>query len=359
MYRSPDPAPTPTPATELVRGNDVFNGRLYAELHLHLGGAIQPRILYVHLQRRKHVLLERFPDYDDFEAYFRRPRRDLASYLDMHKLVEVIQRPDALPDFLFKLVRGAYLFEELAYLELRYCPYFRTDPDADDARRIAQMDAVVETVAASSRHPQYPLVLRQILCMHSTLPDAVNRAIVELAGRARDLGVVAVDLAGPDTAYADRLDAIVAWFTRARQLGLRTTGHLFETPRDCHPELLPVLDRIGHGIQIPLLYPHLLPEIARRGQCLEVCPTSYLRTGTLQRYDQLRPVFERCAQAGVDVVLCTDNAGLHMTRLPAEFENLLIHEVIDFPTMLKCQDAAFQHAFDWPFGKPARVLLAR
>lgn len=337
----------------------MFNGRLYAELHLHLGGALQPRILYVHLQRRKHALLERFPDYDDFEAFFRRPRRDLASYLEMHKLVEQIQRPDTLPDFLFKLVRGAYLFEELAYIELRYCPYFRTDPALPEPARIAQMESIVRTVADAARQPHYPVVLRQILCMHSTLPGEVNRAIVELAAAARPLGVVAVDLAGPDTAYAERLEEIATWFTRARQLGLRTTGHLFETPRDCHPELLPLLDRIGHGIQIPLLHPHLLPEVARRGQCLEVCPTSYLRTGTLQRYDQLRPVFERCADAGVDVVLCTDNAGLHMTRLPAEFENLLIHEVIDFPTMLACQDAAFRHAFDWPFGGPARHLLAR
>lgn len=339
------------------RHRDVFNGRLYAELHLHLGGALLPRILYVHLQRRAHPLLERFPDYDDFEAFFRRPRRDLSSYLEMHKLVEQIQRPDTLHDFVFKLVRGAYLFEELAYIELRYCPYFRTEEHLSPEERIEQMDRIVATVAEASFQPQYPLVLRQILCMHSMLPDAVNRAIVELAARWRQAGVVAVDLAGPDTAYADRLDEIIGWYTLARGKGLRTTGHVFETPGDCHPELLPYLDRIGHGIQIPLLHPKLLPEVARRGQCLEVCPTSYLRTGTLQRYDQLREVFDRCADAGVDVVLCTDNAGMHMTRLPAEFETLLIHEVIDFATMLRCQDAAFRHAFDWPFGRPARELL--
>jgi adenosine deaminase len=49
----------------------------------------------------------------------------------------------------------------------------------------------------------------------------------------------------------------------------------------CYPELLPYLMRIGHGIQIPLQHPDLLREIAARGQCLEVCPTTYLKTGTL------------------------------------------------------------------------------
>jgi len=32
-------------------------------------------------------------------------------------------------------------------------------------------------------------------------------------------------------------------------------AHLFETPDGMHPELLPHLDRIGHGIQIPLRRP--------------------------------------------------------------------------------------------------------
>ena len=333
-----------------------FNGRLYAELHLHLGGAILPRILWVHLQRKGDALVERFGQYEAFEAFFRTPRRDLTSYLELHKLVERIQRLETIADFVFKLVRGAYLFEELAYIELRHCPYFRTDERKTEHERIAEMEVVVARVREGvDRASAYPVVVRQILCMHSLLPGAVNQAIVDLAGREGD-DIVAVDLAGPDVAYRGRLDEIEGWYKRARKLQVRTTGHLYETPEDCHPELLPYLDRIGHGIQIPLHQPGLLKELAKRGQCLEVCPTSYLKTGTLKKYEDLRPVFDRCGQAGVDVVICTDNAGLHMTRLPAEFETLLIHEVIDFATMLRCQDAAFKHAFAWPFKEPARQL---
>lgn len=337
-------------------GVERFNGRLYAELHLHLGGAILPRILWVHLQRKRDPIAERFGEYEAFEAFFRTPRKDLSSYLELHKLVEKIQRLETIPEFVFKLVRGAYLFEELAYIELRHCPYFRTNEFKSEAERIAEMQLVVEAVNAGvARAAEYPVVVRQILCMHSMLPSVVNEAIVELAGRNAGT-VVAVDLAGPDVVYRERLEEIVAWYKRARLLGLRTTGHLYETVEDCHPELLPYLDRIGHGIQIPLHHPELLKEVAARGQCLEVCPTSYLKTGTLRRYEELKPVFERCGDAGVDVVVCTDNAGLHMTRLPAEFESLLIHEVIDFSTMLRCQEAAFRHAFGWPFGRTAREM---
>jgi adenosine deaminase len=117
--------------------------------------------------------------------------------------------------------------------------------------------------------------------------------------------------------------------------------------------------RIGHGIQIPLLYPELLPDLAKRGQCLEVCPTTYLRTGTLQDIRQLKLVFDRCFEAGVDIAICTDNAGLHNVRLPFEYENLLTYDIINFQQLQACQDAAFHHAFTWPHSQGPASLLNR
>jgi len=192
--------------------------------------------------------------------------------------------------------------------------------------------------------------------MHSRLPHAINREMIDLAA-AMPEHVCGVDLAGPDTLYEDRLAEFVDLFRHARRLGLKTTCHLYETRNGCYPDLLPYLDRIGHGIQIPLQFPELLPEIAERGQCLEVCPTTYLKTGTMQRLTELRAVFERCDAAGVDIAVCTDNAGMHNVRLPWEFENLLSQDVIDFRQLLACQDAAFRHAFAWPHSQPPRALL--
>lgn len=144
----------------------------------------------------------------------------------------------------------------------------------------------------------------------------------------------------------------------ARDRGLKTTGHLYETVNGCYPQLLPYLQRIGHGIQIPLRYPELLKEVAAAGQCLEVCPTTYFQTGTLESYAQLRLVFERCFEAGVDVAICTDNAGLHNVRLPFEYENLLTHDILNFKELQACQEAAFRHAFAWPHAQPPTLLLS-
>jgi adenosine deaminase len=115
--------------------------------------------------------------------------------------------------------------------------------------------------------------------------------------------------------------------------------------------------RIGHGIQIPLKYPELLGEVAAQKQCLEICPTTYLKTGTLDDIRQLKIVFDRCFAAGVDIAICTDNAGLHNVRLPFEYENLLTQDVIDFKQLQACQDAAFHHAFAWPHGQRPTSLL--
>lgn len=329
---------------------------LHAELHRHLGGSVVPRVLWRYFQRSHIDLAQRFPTYPEFEQFYTRSRSTLDEYLELHTLVESVQSAETLPYFIYRLMRGAYIFEDLAYLELRYTPYLRTPDHLTQSERIDQMAQIVEIVGKASQLSEYPIVTSQILCMHSRLPYAVNRAIVDLAAQSQEY-VCAVDLAGGDAHYAERLDEFVELYTYARSLGLKTTGHLYETTEGCYPELLPYLMRIGHGIQIPLRHPELLGELAQRNQCLEVCPTTYLKTGTLEDIRQLKLVFDRCFEAGVDIAICTDNAGLHNVRLPFEYENLLTHDVLGFEELRACQEAAFRHAFAWPYSqRPVSIL---
>ncbi|MBE9191223.1 adenosine deaminase [Gloeocapsopsis crepidinum LEGE 06123] len=330
---------------------------LYAELHRHLGGSVVPRVLWRYFQRHSSNLGQKFPEYKEFEEFYTKPRNTLDEYLELHTLVESVQSADTLPYFIYRLMRGAYIFENLAYLELRYTPYLRTPDHLSQSERIDQMTEIVAVVGKASRVSEYPIVTSQILCMHSRLPYEVNKAIVDLAAQSRDY-VCAIDVAGGDGHYKERLDEFIELYDYARSLNLNTTGHLYETTDGCYPELLPYLMRIGHGIQIPLRHPELLRELAQRNQCLEVCPTTYLKTGTLEDLRQLKIVFDRCFDAGVDIAICTDNAGLHNVRLPFEYENLLTQDIIDFQQLKACQNAAFRHAFAWPYGQqPPTSLL--
>ncbi|MBM3496728.1 MAG: adenosine deaminase, partial [Armatimonadetes bacterium] len=201
---------------------------LHAELHRHLGGAVVPRIFWRYLHRSGHPLADAYPTYESFESFITRPRASLEAYLELHTLTEGVQRRETLPYFVSKLVRGAFVFESIAYLELRHTPYLRTDPEASADERIGQMAEVVASIAGAGEQPEYPLIFSQILCMHSRLPYEVNLAIVDLAASMPE-HVCGVDLAGPDRLYGERLDEFVRLFDRARSRGLRTTCHVFET----------------------------------------------------------------------------------------------------------------------------------
>jgi adenosine deaminase len=43
--------------------------------------------------------------------------------------------------------------------------------------------------------------------------------------------------------------------------------------------------------------------------------------------------------------LDTDNGGLHGVRLPFEYENLMVRDVIGFEQMRECQANSFKYAF--------------
>jgi adenosine deaminase len=103
--------------------------------------------------------------------------------LELHTLVESVQTHEALPYFIYRSDSRGYIFENLAYLELRYTPYLRTPEHLSQHQRIEAMAEIVEIVGRASQQPEYPIVTKQILCMHSRLPYEVNQAIVELAAQ--------------------------------------------------------------------------------------------------------------------------------------------------------------------------------
>jgi adenosine deaminase len=319
---------------------------LYADLHRHLGGALHPRIIYKFLQRQDHPVLGYFPDYEGFYNWFTRPCRTLEEFVKIHTLVEELQTLEYLPYFCLRLCRGAYTFENLQYLELRYNPYFRTDKQLSVAKRIGQMKLIVEVITANLRPAEYPITVRQIICLDRRLPNNINDAILKVAQE--NIGpVVGIDLAGPEIEPGE-YETWVKFLGRARASGLKTTCHLGETGIDnVHEQYFPVLDRIGHGIHIPLIRPGLLKELAKRQISLEVCPTSYRQTGVLKDLSELRLVFERCKTAGVAIAVCTDNPGRNPSpcTLPGEYERLIDHDVIDFAELKSIQNEAFRSAF--------------
>jgi adenosine deaminase len=330
----------------------------YADLHRHLGGAVHPKILFGYLRehgadagltaRERQViaqLLARFPDYESLRAFFTARRPSLEDFLQLHSLVEPLQTPGTMAYFLYRIARGARIFEHASLLELRFCPYLRTDPALDEAARLAQMEAVVEAVAHAAKQPEFAVDIRLLLCLHSTLPDRINDAILDLALRRRDL-VRGIDVAGPESLVSERLEYFARCLRRACDAYLPTTAHVAEShARYIHAELFPYLRRIGHGVQIPLHRPDLLDDLSRRGICFELCPSSYVQTGTFSTLDPVREAIRRLDEAGVPYCLTTDNPAFNGRYLQAEYELALEYDLIDFQRLGRCQRHAFAYAF--------------
>ena len=322
----------------------------FPDLHRHLGGATHARILWGWIEKHGRQtataarLREQFPDYAAFSYFFNRPFTDLADYLTVHHLVEELQAEE-LAYFTHRAVRGAAVFEALDYLELRFNPYKRTPISLPEAERLALMPEAAQQVIHAAQ-TEFPIHTTFILCMDRGFTPALNRQIIALAKALPE--VVAVDLAGPYQPGGPTLDQWAELYAEAKSLGLHTTAHMAESdPTDIHPSLFPYLERIGHGIQIALHRPELLPELAERGICLEVCPTTYLRTNTLSDLAELRPVFERCATAGVAISIATDNPALHgeAGKLVNEYEKLVRAEAIHFNDILAHAAVGYKFAF--------------
>ena len=323
----------------------------FPDLHRHLGGATHPRILWGYIEKHgrdteiAHALRTRFGSYEAFAREFNRPFADLADYLTVHHLVESLQA-EAVEYFATRAVRGASVFESIDYLEVRFNPYKRTPAGLPEADRVALMEVVAAQVIRAGSATGFPIASAYILCMDRGFSSALNRRIVHLAAKLPE--VVAVDLAGPYCPGGPTWDEWRDLFAEAQSLGLRTTAHMGESdPADIHPALFPYLNRIGHGIQIALHHPHHLPELSARGICLEICPTTYLRTNTLRSLSELTPVFARCDAAGVALSIATDNPALHgdSGRIVGQYEALVRADVIHFDDILRFARVGYTHAF--------------
>src|SRR4029453_14629123 len=184
----------PEREVSMIQQGRVNAGPDYADLHRHVGGAVHPKVLYGYLSSsgpdigvtpaERDVIKEFFvwfPPIANLKVPFPNRKPTLDDYLELHKLVEPLQTPATMGYFLYRIVRGARIFEQTSLLELRFSPYLPPDPSLDVAQRIAAMGEVVEAIAAGAKVPEYAVDVRLVLCLHTLLSDDINAATEDLA----------------------------------------------------------------------------------------------------------------------------------------------------------------------------------
>jgi adenosine deaminase len=287
-------------------------------LHDHLDGGLRPATLIELAADIGHAL----PSTDPAELadWFDQSGRgaDLVRYLETFgHTVAVMQTPAAIERIARECAEDLDA-DGVVYAEVRYAPELST------AGRLT-IPEVLQAIADGFGAGPPTITVRTLVCAMRQ-EDRWAEAF-EAAADARHLGVVGIDLAGPEKGFpASRHPEAIA---RAREAGLHVTLHAGEA--DGPTSIVDALDhgaeRLGHGVRIiedvdadGTLGPVASRVVAGR-VTLEVAPTSNVHTGVTP--DIAGHPIDRLRRLGFPVTVNTDNRLMSRITATEEFARLV------------------------------------
>jgi adenosine deaminase len=313
------------------------------ELHVHLGGAVDPAAMW----GIAHEQGIRLPTKDYWEFVdlitVRRKTKSFDEFLALYHWTELIQSsPLAVEASVYQVVGGAYRKANITRLELRYNPMKRNRGGEQDLDHI-----IMASIRGLDRALlEYPVRAGLIFCLDRTFDETLNAIIVEKAIAYRHRGVVGVDIAGarsPDFRYRD----YAALFKKARRAGLGITIHAGEDEGwESVDEVLRYLepDRIGHGIHAAE-DPGLCKRLSERGVLLEICPSSNLDTKVVRDADELGEYIGTFKKHKVRFSFNTDGPEMLETTLRDELKLALRSGWVNKEELAQCGAWANEASF--------------
>lgn len=300
-----------------------------ADLHIHVGGAVAPHILWsiAHEQGFK-LPVQTFFEFRDLVTAHPSKVASLGDYLAiLHQWTEKIQSsPSAIERSCYEVIGKEYRSSHVSLIELRFNPMKRNlggerDLDHIIAAALRGMDRACL---------EYGVKAGLVFCLAREFDYNLNEIIVRKAERWRSRGVVGIDVAGPERHTIELGDDAAAYeelFARARHAGLGTTIHTGETASTGTEGVLAVIERlrpsrIGHGIAAAES-DEAMRKLRERDIVLEICPTSNLRTRAVRDLPHLGGILRRFLDHGVPFTINTDGPYLLETNMRWEFEILL------------------------------------
>jgi adenosine deaminase len=319
-------------------------GTRLAELHVHLGGSVDPAVLWeiAHAQGIK-LPTKDYWKFVDLVTMKRGTKKTFDEYLSLFGWTELIQSsPIAIERSVYQTIAGAYRKNNITLLELRFNPMKRNRGGEQDLDHI--MMAAVRGIDRASL--EYPVRTGIIVCLDRTFTMKLNEILLEKAIKFSGRGVVGIDMAGPARG-GFRYSEYSGLFRKARKEGLGLTVHAGEDEgADSVVEVIEHLepDRIGHGVRATE-DGKAMEMVESSGTVLEVCPTSNLNTGVVKDVHSLRKVLRAIKDNKLRFTLNTDGPEMLMTNLRGEIEFLLRNKVLQKRDVIKANTTAFDAAF--------------
>ena len=283
------------------------------DLHRHLEGSLR-------LQTLADIGKEHGIDLPSYDIEYLRRFATMANEVpDFHRFLEIFTflrrfypTQAAVERVAFEAVADAAA-DNVEYLELRF------NPATLGWEKDCSLDEVTTWVCNAVARARSDLgVLTNLILLvrrNEDLNTAFEKTDIALAHR--DSGVVGIDLAGDEVAYPAHPFAEV--FQRARREGLHVTVHAGEAGGAGNVreavELLRA-HRIGHGVRV--VDSADVVQLAReREVTFEVCPTSNLQTGVVDRAWS-HPLADML-ELGLRVTINTDDPSIFDATLTDEY----------------------------------------
>jgi adenosine deaminase len=280
------------------------------ELHVHLEGSILPGLALSLAHRRGVVLPGAERGIDGLREAYR--FHTFADFLKVYVAISsTLQQAEDFCDAVVG-VAAALAEQQVRYAEVTFTPMTHVVRGVD-------ADAMLAGLAEGRRRAAAELgvELRWVFDVVRCFPEQAEGTLA-LALRGRDDGVIALGVGGPEGPHLS-VGPLADMFARGRAEGLRSVPHAGEqhgppSLRETIDLLAP--DRIGHGVRC-LEDAALTAELAEAGIALEVCPTSNVALGVVERFSA-HPL-PRLQAAGVKLSLASDDPPLFGTSLVDEY----------------------------------------
>ena len=305
------------------------------DLHIHVGGAVAPHVLWSIAHQQGFKLP--FKDYWEFcEVITAKPDRvkSLEDYLAiLHTWTEKIQSsPVAIERAVYEIIGKEYRGSRVTQMELRFNPMKRNLGGERDLDHI--IHAAIRGLDRGCL--EYGCRAGLIFCLAREFDAKLNGIIVDKAIKYKNRGVVGIDLAGTETNAVElrptEVERYEELYRRAREAGLGTTVHTGETHGTGAEGVAAVVerlrpDRIGHGIRA-VGDERVMALLAERGTVLELCPTSNLVTRAVEGWGEFKHIVRTLLDRGVRLTLNTDGPYLLDTDMAREVAAVLEHGVM-------------------------------
>jgi adenosine deaminase len=322
---------------------ETYDSRLpdfLCDLHIHVGGAVAPHILFsIAMQQGFKLPTKDYWEFVDLVTARADRVNSLDDYLKiMHQWTEKIQSsPYAIERSVYEIIGKEYRSSRVDQIELRFNPMKRNLGGERDLDHIIHAALRGMDVAVL----EYGVKACLIFCLAREFTYEQNEIILEKAIKYHSRGVLGIDLAGPESVNlelrqkdAQRYERL---FARARSAGLKTTVHTGETSHTSGEGVIATLrylkpHRIGHGIRAAY-NDEAMEILGGEGVVLELCPSSNLNTKAVKDLQEFGFIVQRFLERKIPFTINTDGPYLLATNLARE-ATLLLDNGILTPTQL-------------------------